>query len=293
MRVIVHADDLGICRGITDRIIETHRHGCLKRTSIVANGEAFDHAVVRLRENPGLAWSLHLNLVEGRCLSPREEVTLLVNDRGFFKRGFVTLFLYHLFVPWQRHRLRQQVQRELDRQIERVRHALEAKRVLVDSHQHTHLLPFVFAIVMKRAAAWGVDAVRLADEPLHLPEPWPRGLAALLSLNLLKHGLLRCLSRRHRAELRRRGIRSPDYLLGVLSSGRMSAQAVRRGLKRIAARRPAADAEVEVLFHPGPAELSDLAVWRDNARQRSFYFSPRRAAETEALLSAELRSYVC
>ena len=94
--MIVHADDLGICRGITDRIIETHREGCVRRTSIVANGEAFQYAVAMLRENPDLAWSVHLNLVEGRCLGPKQDLSLLVDKRGWFKQSFLRLRLLYL-----------------------------------------------------------------------------------------------------------------------------------------------------------------------------------------------------
>jgi predicted glycoside hydrolase/deacetylase ChbG (UPF0249 family) len=292
MKVIVHADDLGISRGITDRIIETHRNGAVQRTSIVANGEAFDYAVQRLRENPQLAWSVHLNLVEGRCLTSQRELPLLADRRGWFKRGFVGLLLLPILAPWCRAALRVQIRGELDAQISRVRQALEPAAIRIDSHRYVHLLPFVFPIVMEQANAWSVREMRLVAEPLFTGRRGPRGLTGLISLNLLKWLVLRAFSRFCRRRLRPQEIVYPQRSLGVLFSGCMTARIVNRGLRRIASKPPPQDAEVEVLFHPGPADPRDRGVWKDKPRQARFYFSPRRAAETSALMIPELRRCV-
>ena len=82
MKVIVHADDLGISRGISDRIVDTHRNGAVQRTSIVANGEAFDYAVERMRENPRLAWSVHLNLLRQKCAPSPQLIDCLVKKQA-------------------------------------------------------------------------------------------------------------------------------------------------------------------------------------------------------------------
>ncbi len=292
MKIVVHADDLGISRGISDRIIDTHRDGSVRRTSIVANGEAFDYAVQRLQENPGLAWSVHLNLVEGRCLAPKGELPLLVDRRGWFKRDFLGLLLLPILAPWCRVGLRRQIRFELDAQIARVRRALEPVNIRIDSHRYVHLLPFVFSVVMERAAAWAVREIRIVKEPLFMARYGFRGLIGLFSPNLLKWLALRCLSRSCRRRLRLRGIGFPERSLGVLFSGRMSAMVVDRGLKRIARHPPTEDAEVEVLFHPGPADPQDREVWTENPRQSCFYFDSRRGEETAALLAPQLRSCV-
>jgi hypothetical protein len=145
---------------------------------------------------------------------------------------------------------------------------------------------------MEQAAAWAVREIRLVNEPFHTAESGIRGLAGLISPNLLKWLALRALSRCRRNRLRRRDFSFPERSLGVLFSGGMTAPIVERGLRRIVRRSPAADAEVEVLFHPGPAYLGDRDLWRENPRQARFYYSPRRAAETAALLSPELRRSV-
>jgi predicted glycoside hydrolase/deacetylase ChbG (UPF0249 family) len=292
MKVIVHADDLGISRGITDRIIETHRSGAVRRTSIVANGEAFDYAVDRLCEYPGLSWSVHLNLVEGRCLAAKQELPLLVDQRGWFRRDFLGLLLLPILAPWCRAGLRRQIRLELNTQIGRVGRALNPADIRIDSHRYVHLLPFVFPIVMQQAASWKVREIRVVNEPLFTARDGLRGLIDLISPNLLKCLVLRFLSRSCRRRLRRQGLACPERSLGVLFSGRMTVRIADRGLKAVARYLPSEDAEVEVLFHPGPADPQDWDVWKENPRQSRFYLASHRAAETAALLSPQLRRCV-
>jgi predicted glycoside hydrolase/deacetylase ChbG (UPF0249 family) len=291
MKVVLHADDLGISRGITDRIIQTHRRGAVKRTGILANGEAFDYAVERLKENPGLSWSVHLNLVEGRSLVSKR-MRLLVDPRGCFKRDFLGLLLLPILAPWCRAELRREIRSELDAQVRRVRNALNPNALRIDSHRYVHLLPFVLSVVVERAAEWTVRDIRIVNEPLYTAGGGVRGLAGLITPNLLKLFVLRFLSGICRKRLRRRGFSYPKASLGVLYSGCMTARIVDRGLRRISRRAPAEDAEVEVLFHPGPADPEDRFVWRDNPRQARFYFSPGRGVETAAALSPELHGNV-
>jgi predicted glycoside hydrolase/deacetylase ChbG (UPF0249 family) len=289
MKVIVHADDLGISPGVTDRIIHTHRNGAVRRASIVANGEAFDRAVESLRQNPELSWSVHLNLVEGRCLADPRELWLLADRRGWFKRGFLGLGLLPVLAPWCRADLRRQIRLELDAQIGRVRRALDPADIRVDSHRYVHLLPLVFSVLMEQADAWGIREIRIVSEPLFTARRGPAGLIGLISPNLLKWLVLRILTRPCRRKLDRRGIGYPMRSLGVLFSGRMTAGVAGRGVQRILRHPPGEDGELEVLFHPGPADPQDRSCWGHNPRQSRFYFSSRRSAETAALLSPELR----
>jgi len=66
---IIHADDCGLSAGITNAIVACYDGGWLRRTSVIVNGDGWQHAVEELRRRPNLAVSLHLNLFEGRPLS--------------------------------------------------------------------------------------------------------------------------------------------------------------------------------------------------------------------------------
>jgi predicted glycoside hydrolase/deacetylase ChbG (UPF0249 family) len=289
VRVIVHADDLGLHASSTEGMLRLGARGCLDRVSLVANGEAFGRAAARLAGDGGLPWSVHLNLVEGKSVSPREAVPLLVDAEGSFRLGFVGLWVLYTFRPRLRRELTGQIGRELGAQVRRVREALPDGRLRLDSHQHVHLLPFVFRIILARAAAWNVASIRLATEPWVLPPPTREGLACLCSTNVVKHLVLRRCSARCRRAAEGSGIVLPDYIVGILHSGRMSLSVARRALRVIAASNRGKDPEVELLFHPCAARLHEARVWNSSPRSRRFYLSADRSKEAQTLASPGFR----
>jgi chitin disaccharide deacetylase len=54
-RLIVNADDFGFTRGVSLGIIRAFKEGILTSTTMMANGDAFEHAVVLAKEHPNLA----------------------------------------------------------------------------------------------------------------------------------------------------------------------------------------------------------------------------------------------
>src|SRR5689334_20887302 len=85
--LIVNADDFGYTSGVNRAIVEASLAsggGILSSTSLMANGAAFEEAVELARSNPGLDVGCHLNLVEGRPISPVSDIPGLVNAAGEF-----------------------------------------------------------------------------------------------------------------------------------------------------------------------------------------------------------------
>jgi hypothetical protein len=64
-KLIINADDLGLHRKINEAIFAAHRNGCVTSTTIIAGGQAFDHAVMLARQCPDLGIGLHLTLIGG------------------------------------------------------------------------------------------------------------------------------------------------------------------------------------------------------------------------------------
>ena len=61
-------------------------------------------------------------------------------------------------------------------------------------------------------------------------------------------------------------------------------------MKAILNKQHADTATVELLFHPGPANMADASIWDDDPRYRKFYFSDNRARELETLKSPD---FIC
>jgi predicted glycoside hydrolase/deacetylase ChbG (UPF0249 family) len=290
MKLRVHADDIGVSRGVTDGILQCIDEGPVEGTSIIANGAAFDHAVAALASRRRVALSVHLNLVEGRPVSPAGELDLLVDRAGVLRNSFPSLWRAHaLGTPSARARLEAQVSAELHAQARKVREAVGRDVPLrLDSHEHLHHIPFVFRIVADLCRDLPAAGLRLVREPAFVV---PRAPGQHTLGGVAKHALLNALARRHCAEARARGIAIDDWFVGILLTGRMSPDAVDAALRRIRARSGGDDAEVsvEILFHPGGAAPGEEeAVWARYPELVGYYFSPWRRFESRALRSPEM-----
>lgn len=142
-QLIVTADDVGLDAGMTAGAIEAHRSGIVTACSIVANGRAFEDAAARLRDLPSLDIGVHLTLVEERSLTtgeamPRNWMRFLVSRRG-------------------------DVEGELRLQIEKVL-ASRLRVTHLNSHQHLHMLPSIFALVQRLATEYGIGYVRVVND---------------------------------------------------------------------------------------------------------------------------------
>jgi predicted glycoside hydrolase/deacetylase ChbG (UPF0249 family) len=128
---------------------------------------------------------------------------------------------------------------ELRAQVERLL-ATGLRVVHLNSHQHLHLLPRVFHVVLKLAREHGIPVVRIPNEPEAGFSP--RGLQ-LAGLNVLGRRA------RHRTL-------APDRTVGILAAGRLTAATLRRCLDRV-------EGLTELVCHPGQggAELAAAYDW--------------------------------
>ena len=142
-KLIVTADDVGLHRGMTDGAVRAHREGIVTACSIVANGIAFDDAVLKLREVPSLEVGVHLTLVEERSLTTGQPMPKNYTHFIFSRPG--------------------DVEPELRAQIEKVL-GTGLRVTHLNGHQHLHLLPRVFAVVEKLANEYRIGYVRRVND---------------------------------------------------------------------------------------------------------------------------------
>ncbi|MBF0279569.1 MAG: ChbG/HpnK family deacetylase [SAR324 cluster bacterium] len=286
MRFIINADDYGLSRGITDKILDAFDHGALSGTSIIANGNAFDYAIAEYKKREGLRLSVHLNLVEGRPILPWNEVSMLTNDEGFFCHTFQALWWHYLkAASKERAIFREQIRKELTAQICRVQQCFDrAFKINIDSHLHYHLLPFVFEILIDLHHEFRFSYIRLPQERFFFIAENFHSLKNYVSLNPLKNGLLNFLSMRNRKLILENKIDTCAHFVGVLFSGKMTESVVRSALSKI--RFPQDNDQIcEILFHPGRALESEQGM-------RSAHYSPWRQTEFETLKSDSFQRFV-
>jgi predicted glycoside hydrolase/deacetylase ChbG (UPF0249 family) len=139
IKLIVNADDFGFTRDVNEGIVEAHRNGILTATTLMAYGDAFDHAVALAKETPSLDVGCHLVLV----------------DRWGVKN-----------LAWA---LAQSESRVFETFAAQVRKIVRAgiQPTHLDTHKHAHLLPSALSAITRVAREFGIVWVR---QPLVLAQ---------------------------------------------------------------------------------------------------------------------------
>ena len=271
-QLIINGDDLGICEATNLAIAETFRHGVLTSASLMANGPAFEHAVRHVvQPNPSLGVGLHLCLTSGLCVAPPERVSLLVDEQGRFRRGFLSLCLLAVRRPA---RALSQIETEFDAQFRRVKVA-GVTIDHVDSHRHVHMIPPIFRVLSRVARRHGCPAVRVSHEPFVAVGRLIRsGRAGSLMRNLPKKVVLSTFARWNRRYWA--GLTMPNRAFGILDAGSMNRSSFERILACVQ------DGATEIIVHPGNPN-PNVAATVDRA-DRVFLESPNRQAELQALV---------
>jgi chitin disaccharide deacetylase len=241
-RLVLHADDFGMNRAVTDGILHGFRHGLLTSASMLANAPDAcraakcwnelerDRAAGSLPSMPNrrrlddseekpFDLGVHLNLTQGRPLIADRYPGELLDAEGRFPGVFA------LFSHLRRHgeKFAAAVREELARQIEWILdHGLWPTHL--NGHQYIEMMRAVTPIVLELAERFDIRTIRAAWEP---------GLLRTTVLNRL--GIMkwpmamvkRWFAARFRAELDRAGIAHPDAFFGTAHAGGVTLRLLR------------------------------------------------------------------
>src|SRR3954447_15797244 len=163
MSVRLHADDLGLHPSVDRAIFRAFEAGAIGGASILATGSTFREAARQARPLR-LPTSLHLAVVDEIPISQPAEIQSLVGRDGRFPPTFGSVVGRYLLGQIRRADLRL----EIGRQIETFADAglIGTDGLMVDGHQHLHLLPVVLATVLEAGNPFRLSAVR---RPLRSP----------------------------------------------------------------------------------------------------------------------------
>jgi hopanoid biosynthesis associated protein HpnK len=265
-RVIINADDFGLCAGVNKAVAQAHTEGVLTSATIMANMPAAAQAVEIAKKLPNLGVGVHLNLTEGTPLSKDACVDCLCDVEGRFAFSPARLSLLSVAAP----KLRKAIRTELAAQIQSVVDN-GLKPTHLDSHKHIHSFPSIFAIVCELAGQFNIPAVRWPFEPKELSRtPWP-----LPSQGGRKRArLIRTMAKINYVQ--NSAFLKTDALLGVAHTGRIDVNFFRA----VALYNSAPTAEV--MTHPGFANGLDPAKTR---------LLQQRKVELQALCNEKTKQY--
>ena len=189
------ADDLGLSAGVTRGILEAHRRGVVRSTSLVVTFPGAQEAAALARAEGDLEVGLHLDLVGGQPASDAAAIPSLCDEDGRFYP--LSVFARRLFTG----RIRaSELATEVRAQAARAR-SWGVPALAWDSHRHVHLMPPVALVVGRVARELGVRWVRRARAPRLRLEPKTVSLHAASLVSDLAY----------------RGIRGPSWYVDLTS----------------------------------------------------------------------------
>lgn len=205
--LVVNADDFGFTPDVNAGIAYAHERGILTATTLMANGDAFEDAVRLARRIPTLDVGCHLVLIQGKSLITGEPLPASWKD-------LLGAFMARRLNPY----------RELRAQMEKIT-SVGIRPSHFDTHKHTHLLPNVFAAVVRLAQEFQVPFLRLPFDANWLP--------------------VRGLDRAYRAKAARAQLRTTDNFLGFRLTDTLTEQTLLRSLSTLPR------GSTELMCHPG------------------------------------------
>lgn len=281
------ADDYGLNDISSIRIQQCVTDGVLNKVSVFPNFEKID--LQEILNNKNVRISLHLNLVEGKCMANADEIDLIADKNGNLKHDFGGLFKLGLFSS---KKFEEQVYKEIKAQV------LFWKNILpkdvpfcIDSHQHTHMIPSVFKALIKVLDTEKINAeyIRIPAEPLLPYIKTPSLYFTYSPINIIKQWLLKFLWLINRKTVKPSPIPTALFF-GILFSGKMDKKRVNKILPEYIKLSKKYNSDIEVLFHPGYLRESELDTQNKNIAFEKFYLSNNRKTEFDSVMEISERS---
>jgi chitin disaccharide deacetylase len=251
IRLIVNADDFGFTRDVNEGIVEAHRHGILTATTLMANGDAFEHAVALAQQTPSLDVGCHLVLVQGRSVAdPSRELPATVTE-------FVRALLQRKL----------DIHKEISAQVQKIARA-GIRPTHIDTHKHTHLLPPVLNAVARVAHEYRIPWVRRPfDFGIHRSARITKSAVAM-GMRATRPGFARALAQ----------LKMTDHFTGFQITGTLDAASLLDTLERLP------EGLTEFMCHPGKLgpELRAAATRLKESREREL--AALMSAEARAVI---------
>ena len=272
------ADDYGLCEPASGRIKKCIDEGALNKVSVFTNLDKVD-----LNEIPKARMSLHLNLIEGKCMANSNEVSLIADKDGNLKYDFGGLLKLSIL---HKKEFEEQVYKEIKAQVLAWKNMLpKGASFCIDSHQHTHMIPPVFKTLLKVLADEKICAeyIRIPTEPVMPYIKTPSLYFTYSAINVVKQWLLNYLWLFNKKCAKNHGIKTA-YFMGILFSGKMDFERVNKVLPKYIRLAEKTGKDIEVLFHPGYLEKSEVDLKNKNIAFSKFYLSENRKTEFDAVM---------
>lgn len=251
-KFILNADDFGLNKYTNRAVLEGCINGFLTGASICANTDAFDSAINDiLPDCSNLSIGVHLNIVEGKSLT---KCNIITNSKGEFNKGYLYFLLNR-----NNQKLLDEIEVEFRAQIEKVKSVTEIDHI--DSHVHIHSIPQIFELVCRLAKEYNIEYVRTQYEKPFLVPSFIKNFNHKFPINLVKLLLLNYFTKINRKTVKKYGLSTNDYIVGVTYTSMMDSDVIKSALSVIDE-----NVTIECLIHPYKSDLvqKEFDILTDN-----------------------------
>lgn len=275
------ADDYGLCDISSMHIQQCIDKGALNKVSVFPNFDPID--INKIVKNKDIRVSLHLNLVEGRCMSYADKIDLIADENGNFRHTFGGLLRLSFL---KRKKFEEQIYKEIKTQVLFWKSILPPSvPFIVDSHQHTHMIPAVFKVLLEVLSdeKINLEYMRIPAEPILPYIKIPSLYFTYNPINIIKQWLLKVLWLINKKDAKKHKLQI-SYFLGILFSGKMDENRVNKLLNEYNKIAERDGMDIEVLFHPGYVDKDEIDLTSKNVVFEDFYFSENRKTEFDSVI---------
>lgn len=274
MKAIIQSDDFGLSFGFTEAIKDCFLLGNISSTSIRTNGMAYKYAVKLLKNKlADIGLGIHLNLVDG----PAHQAAL-ADSSGNYKFNFLQYLLLA-----QNNKFLKDVEAELDWQFQQVlKNGLKVDHV--SGHNHTYIIPPIFAIVCQLCRKYQIKSIRLPSEPYYLIGSLTADLKPLFNLNIIKFLIVKQFSQQNKLTLKKYHLKTTDAFYGVLHTDNMSFEVIKAALQDAKTR---GFKTIEILGHPAYSNDPRDKTYTSKAI-KDYIHSANRRLETATFQTPQL-----
>ena len=162
LKLIINADDFGNSNKVNESIQLGFENGIISSASLMASGKSFSNAVEIIKANPELDVGIHLTLTKGKPILNSDRIKSLVrhNTECFYENGLEFAKHYYfnsVSIPDVKNEFTAQCEKILD-------HGVTVSHI--DSHQHIHMLPKIFNVVIELAKKFNIKYIRIPAEKI-------------------------------------------------------------------------------------------------------------------------------
>ncbi len=210
----------------------------------MVSAPAVEDAVAHAKSLPDLNVGLHLVLTNGKATLPSSEISSLVDDNGNFATNQVTSGIKMFFNAETKY----QLEKEIRAQFEAFK-ATGLKLDHVNAHNHMHLHPTVFSLILTIGNEYGLTAIRIPNEPPLESITSDKKDKLRRYLNWL---FLKPFVSNMKKQCRIRNINVNDTIYGLLDSGHMNIDKLVRIIPHIS------EGVTEIYCHPATGKWEDI-----------------------------------